>query len=85
MDKIVMYRGRRIDKMSREELIEALNIAVRQIELLAKQKQHERDTLLGLTHEAGDCPSCHGTGRKEVFGEHLTCLNCDGTGASKRN
>ena len=30
--------------------------------------------------QADDCPSCAGSGRKEIGGMLLTCLACDGTG-----
>lgn len=30
--------------------------------------------------QADECPSCAGSGRKEVGGMLLTCLACDGTG-----
>lgn len=30
--------------------------------------------------QADDCPSCAGSGKKEVGGMLLTCLACDGTG-----
>ena len=30
--------------------------------------------------QSGDCPSCAGSGKKEVGGMLLTCLACDGTG-----
>ena len=42
-NKIVMYRGKRIEDMSREELIEALNFAANEIQRLMAEKQHERD------------------------------------------
>lgn len=30
--------------------------------------------------QADDCPSCAGSGKKEIGGMLLTCLACDGTG-----
>lgn len=30
--------------------------------------------------QSDDCPSCIGSGKKEIGGTLLTCLACDGTG-----
>lgn len=30
--------------------------------------------------QSDDCPSCAGSGKKEIGGMLLTCLACDGTG-----
>lgn len=33
--------------------------------------------------ETDDCPSCAGSGKKEIGGMLLTCLVCDGTGTRR--
>jgi len=43
------YRGKLIEELSREELIEALKNTTRVIDDLLNQKTHERKTLLELS------------------------------------
>ena len=40
---VATFMGKRVEDMSREELIEALNFAANEIQRLIKEKQHERD------------------------------------------
>ena len=43
IDTVITFMGKRVEDMSREELIEALNFAANEIQRLTKEKQHERD------------------------------------------
>lgn len=44
-ERIAYWRGRRIEQLTREELIDALNVLAYQIETMQKHSQHERDML----------------------------------------
>ena len=54
MDKISAYRGKPIEQMTREELIDALNFLASQ--LTAEREEHARqlDVFTGRTTEQGD-------------------------------
>jgi len=47
-DKVLFFRGKKVDDMDREALIEAVKFGAHMIETLEFEKKHEREFLLGL-------------------------------------